>query len=418
MGYIYNELKKALGGYSVGENVGFIKDWTPNRVRALMIGVNAILVVNHIGNPKTYDLDMQQVKEDLEKYSQGYRQGSLNNLLKQRQLSCLEEIYISPYYKDLKNVIDLEDYINHLVSDKSRLRYYGYFQGSVAEAYGKYLTAVSTFNYWYALAKDERRVLKLEYKSVENPEWYKNYNLRPQYYLLDSEKGKLHSWFVWCEKQMQDSQVASEQALKGTAEQEAIKAIIRCDMMGAEYMTYLYALKRYLALQYYESKEAPMKLVLDSINGTLLTYSKRLPLVQINMKSFKDACDSSITSSKKFSAVRSLYGKLGVLTDKEGSDMLGLVASARTGEGALDIGGLLSSVCEGFYDSGNFFLSGQMVLGVQSKFLKNEQVPKGWLQDKLNLPATVNRNDKYFMSLILYTCSMDFDSFKSIVLGR
>lgn len=418
MGYIYNELKKALGGYSVSENVGFIKDWTPNSVRALMIGVNSILVVNHIGNPKIYDLDMQQVKEDLEKYSQGYRQGSLNNLLKQRQLSCLEEIYISPYYQNLKAAIDLEDYINHLVSDKSRLRYYGYFQGSLVEARGLYLTAISTFNYGYSLAKDQKRILKLEYKSIDNPEWYKNYNLRPQYYQLDSDKGKLHSWFVQCEKKIQDGQEASTQALKCSAEQEAIKAIIRCDAMGAEYMTYLYALKRYLALQPYESKEAPMRLVLDSINNTLLSYQKRLPIVKINMKSFKDACTSEIINMKKFSAVRSLYGKMGVLTDSDGDDIVGLVASAKTGEGALDIGNLLSDVCKGFYESGNFFLSGQIVLGVQSKFLKNEQVPKGWLQDKLNLSATTDRNDKYFVSLILYTCSMDFDSFKSTVLGR
>ena len=193
MSYLYDSLKNALGGKNIKAGT-IIKDWSPNEVRTIVIMRNFIFIADYIKQPKIYALDVNEVIQDL---SNPNRRGSLNNLLENRQLSCLEEIYVDNALSSYKGVISLEDYVSSVFNQSSRLRYYGYINTCDAVVLQKvYSQVLIDGNMDFTIAKS---IGGISYKDTNNTEWYKRYNLRPQYYTMDGEKGKLSIYFNKCE---------------------------------------------------------------------------------------------------------------------------------------------------------------------------------------------------------------------------
>lgn len=194
MSYLYDKLRDALGGKNFRSGVS-MKGWSPNEVRGIVIMRDFILIADYVKSPKIVELNVQEVMLDLSNMN---RRGSLNNLLSARQLSCLEEIYVDEGIRGYKQVIDLEAYVQSLVNGISRLRYYGYVSGfNAGELYGVYQKAFVDGVMDFTLAE---KLGKFKAESVGNRLWYTKYNLRPNYYDVDRDGGKLSIYFKKCEK--------------------------------------------------------------------------------------------------------------------------------------------------------------------------------------------------------------------------
>lgn len=196
--YIYNKVKEALGGSNFVSGKAF-KGWSPNEVRAIFIMRDFICVADYIKAPVLVKLDLAEVAKDLDS---PFVRGSLNNLLSTRQLSCMEEIYVDEAYKLKTSLIDLPAYVNSIVSGKSRLRYWAYVSGVPADAvYNAYMDALTNAYQDFSFAKS---VGCFDYNSTDNDDWYKKYLLRPQFYAVDADNGRLATWFRKVEKSKTD----------------------------------------------------------------------------------------------------------------------------------------------------------------------------------------------------------------------
>lgn len=199
MGYIHDKLKEALGGNKVMDSKNtVIRDWTPNNIKVLVISRNYILVIHHVGGfggSRVVQLDLEQVKSDLDRLLRNSGTSKLNSILNRRSLSCLEEIYVDSLFLET-SVIDLVGYVRGLVGTTSRLRYFGYGEFPFgSDEWIRLAYQNNRRNFEYALALDGNSPLKLEYRDVGYGSWYKNYYLRPKYYKLDDDRGKLAMHF-------------------------------------------------------------------------------------------------------------------------------------------------------------------------------------------------------------------------------
>lgn len=206
MSYLYDKLKEALGGSRLTDSKNIIiSDWSPNSVRALFIGRDSIIVVNHLGVfggcTKKLDLDQTLLVRDLEEINRtNYGKPKLNPLLTKRSFSCLEEIYVDTLYISMPRVINLTDYVEGLLKNStSRLRYFGYGNLSNPELRDYlnkvYREAYTKKNYGYSFAKDTNKPIEITCRYSNNEDWYKKYYLRPQYYKKDSQGGDLDVHF-------------------------------------------------------------------------------------------------------------------------------------------------------------------------------------------------------------------------------
>ena len=233
--YVYSKVQEAIGGKS--SSSGFQKGWSPNKIRALYIMRDFILVVDYLSGPKLIPLQQSEVAADLENLN---RVGSLNNLLSSRQLSCLEEIYADEAFSRFPNVLDLQAYANSVVNSASRLRYYAYTSGINGEElrrvyYKAFTEGAPDFTY-------AKNIGGIRYVDTGNVDWYKKHNLRPQYYGPDADGGNLAAWFNKVEKivsktaqadanklqQVRDSEYILKRVLVDTA---AIKAITKLNLL-------------------------------------------------------------------------------------------------------------------------------------------------------------------------------------------
>lgn len=239
MGYIYDSLKTALGGNKLNSKSTVISDWTPNGVRCVVISRNFIFVGYHVQMPKVLPLNIEEVKKELEKHSS---QGALHNLLTARQLSCLEEIYVDSMFQNYKYLMDMDLFINkHRSSDNLRLRYYGYCEcnpGSEQYLSQVYSNMVINTNYLYALATDKGRMnsIKIQAVPTEYSSWYRNFNLRPQYYKLDGEDGKLSIYFKKGVEKIEAMLASQESAQSEMAFSAVVKSIIEIDKKNLKYV--------------------------------------------------------------------------------------------------------------------------------------------------------------------------------------
>lgn len=239
MGYIYDSLKTALGGNKMSSKNAVISDWTPNGVRCLVISRNYIFVGYHVQMPKIVPLNIEEVQKELEKHSS---QGALHNLLTQRKLSCLEEIYVDSMFQNYKYLMDMELFISkHKSSDNLRLRYYGYCEcpnGSEQYLQKKYSGMLVNPDYLYCLATDRERVntIKIQATPTDYKTWYKEYNLRPQYYKLDGEQGRLAIYFKKGADVIEGLIASQESAKNEMAMEAVIKKIIEVDKANLKYV--------------------------------------------------------------------------------------------------------------------------------------------------------------------------------------
>ena len=225
MGYLYNKVKEALGGAKFSNShVGVISDWTPNGVKAIIITRSFIFVAYHVRQARVYNLDAVQVNEDLQRNGVD---GALHNLLSQRQLSCLEEIYVDGVFQNYRGLMDIQGYCNRLLNEKSRLRFYGYVgNASSMELERFYNEARMSGNAVYSYALDSRRTAVVQYNAVDNKNWYKNYNLRPQYYKLDADKGQLSLWFRSSVAKIEEALEAEKKNMLGKAYMQIVARMV------------------------------------------------------------------------------------------------------------------------------------------------------------------------------------------------
>ena len=239
MGYMYDSLKNALGGNKLNSKSSVINDWTPNGVRCLVISRNFIFVGYHVQLPKVLPLNIEEVRKELEKHSS---QGALHNLLTQRQLSCLEEIYVDSMFQNYKYLMDMDVFINkHRSSENLRLRYYGYCDcspGSEQYLQKTYSDKIINVDYLYCLATDKERMqsIKIQATPTDYKEWYKNFNLRPQYYKLDAPQGRLNVYFKKGLSVIEGLIASQENAKTEMAIDAVISKIIEIDKANLKYV--------------------------------------------------------------------------------------------------------------------------------------------------------------------------------------
>ena len=246
MSYLYDKLREALGGENFKAGVA-INNWTPNEVRAIYIMRDFILVADYLKQPRLVTLDIQEVGMDITNRN---RRGNLNNLLESRQLSCLEEIYVDYAFMQYKNVIDLGAYVKNAlkisdgcIESNSRLRYYGYVRGFNSQIImGFYSKALLNGYMDYTFANN---VGGFMYVDANNKDWYKKYDLRPQYYSMDKDKSKLHIYFTKCERVISDNTVKIDKEAELVNKCNIISKMLLVDVQRASDINYLIEFVKY-----------------------------------------------------------------------------------------------------------------------------------------------------------------------------
>lgn len=299
MSYLYDSLKNALGGKNIKAGT-VVKDWSPNEIRTIVIMRGFIFVADYLKQPKIYPLDVNEVMQDL---SNPNRRGNLNNLLENRQLSCLEEIYVDSALSSYKSVISLEDYVNSAFNLSSRLRYYGYIDSCDALLLQKtYSQVLIDGNMDFTIAKN---IGCFAYKGTDNTEWYKRYNLRPQYYMMDGEKGRLHIYFNKCESVVGDKLQAESIKNAQLATNEVVVNMFKVDLSRLEELKLLMQFVRFC-----KNTGGISKLVADCIQEQL-AVSK--PIRGFSSEVFAQAMKAlNIPLGPKEKELLGIYNKVGV----------------------------------------------------------------------------------------------------------
>ena len=259
MGYLYDSLKKAIGGANARSGMT-IKGWSPNEIRCIWIMRNFIMITDYVNTPKVYPLNMQEVGQDIQHVN-----GNLNNLLENRQLSCLEEIYVDVYYQQMTGIIDLRAYVQKVYNQQSRLRYYGYIPPvENKDVMGLYNFANnvllnSIFDATFAES------MNMNVVSTGNKFWYQRYNLRPQYYDMDLPKGKLHTYFVKCERVVEEKVANAYKQAEIQSLNQNVSTMLRVDFNSARRLSDLLRL-----INYSKNCDEYMRVVADRVRGQIM----------------------------------------------------------------------------------------------------------------------------------------------------
>lgn len=345
MGYLYDKLKTALGGAKFSNShQGVLKDWTPNGVKAIFICKEFIIVANHVKQPKVYALDVNESIMDIQKNGST---GALHNLLAQRQLSCLEEIYVDGAFVQYRGALDLQVYINKLLNDRSRLRYYGYISNANSyEILQKYSKAKLDNDALYSYAGDKSRTATLQYETVNNPTWYKNYNLRPQHYALDSENGILSRWFKRCEVDIEKYISEQKENVENMAKSTLLKSLLDLDLM--EYPL----LKKFLLFRKYANKTAgtwndPIRNIIKEELNSLFGDKAKWKINNLTLDWMKS---TGISIDNSYVGLLQSYSHLGVFDSIKGEDNLGVNIEVmrqlyEEGQGFLMLNSRLEALC-------------------------------------------------------------------------
>lgn len=325
MSYLYDVMKEALGGKSFSSGT-VSKNWSPNEVRAIVLMRDFLLVADYLKYPKVIPFNQEELYKDL---SNPNRRGNLNNLLTDRQLSCLEEIYVDEAFRqNFQNVIDLEGYVQGLFNSRSRLRYYGYVTGMTAnQLTAFYQTIIQQGKMDCTLAKD---MGGFRYVDTENTTWYKQYNLRDQYYELDKPKGKLHTYFAKCQQKVGEEIRGKETQVKELSEYTKILKMFSCDVVLCPRISLLMKYSKFLS-----GLELPMlKKLGESLSSELRKKMVYKGLTKATLVSAIRKLGTPATPEAQ--KVLSLYDNCGVYDSSEGEVELG-------NEGILRLGFRLSS---------------------------------------------------------------------------
>lgn len=406
MAYLYDKLKEALGGAKFSNShVGAVRNWTPNGVKAIVIYREFILVANHVKPPRLYPLDINEVVQDLQRNGST---GALHNLLSQRQLSCMEEFYVDGMFQNYRGVLDLQGYVSKLLNEKSRLRYYGYIDGvNGQDLYKRYADAKMANNAVYSYAGDTSRQGSLQFTDVGNKIWYKNYNLRPQHYVLDADNGTLARWFRKCEsdiKKQLDSLV-EQQARQGR--EQAILTIVSKDIDQLPEFRKLYELK--FVLEKNNSRWRVNKARAKLLSAIKEVLSDGISIKTLSLSEFSSVCKGSMENPSLISA----YSARHCLSSnvKEDSYTLDdLVSIVKNGDGLLKTKETLDEVCLRFAKSmkKSKILYFQVVSAYDSV---KDLIPNGKFSEFIGGQSQSKDLMGYIM-FMLEVCGWTMDSFK------
>lgn len=239
--YVYNEVRTAL----IGKDGEKSKDFSPNNVKCFVLGNGFIFIAYHTKRPKVVVLDMNEVAKDFQK---GGSTGSLTNLLKKYQMSCLEEIYIGNIYMNNKGFLDLEGYVQTLNPRDSRLRYYGYIEGeNPNELVTMFADAVTNHKDMWCYAMEQSRTAKVQYSDVGNREWYKRHSLRPDSYAIDKQGGALDKILSGIENRVKSKAEALSKAQDEANLSTVMSALYKQDLGRIDAILYYFTLSSQLA---------------------------------------------------------------------------------------------------------------------------------------------------------------------------
>ena len=312
MGYLYDSLKNAIGGKSPTAG-SVIKGWSPNEIRCIFIMRNFIMVTDYLKPPKIIWLDPAEVGNDLGTFR---RSGNLNNLLESRQLSCLEEIYVDIAFEHLSTIIDLRAYIQKVYNQTSRLRYFGYINpidDTSANQLASYANSVmlnGTFDFTFAKSVQG---LNLNAIATENANWYKKYNLRPQYYDVDTPRGRLHTYFAKCERTILETAESSRRAEELQSLNQVLSGMLQVDLNSVERISDI----QYL-INYARNCDESLKVIADRVRAQI---NCKYPVDGLNSEVFTNLLnDNRIRKSNALSYLMERYKRGGVF-DTQGKNL-------------------------------------------------------------------------------------------------
>lgn len=400
MGYLYDKVRDVVGGNRVSG--GFIKNWSPNSIKAMVITRDYIFVANHVKMPRVIKLDPSEVAMDLEQQGRG---GALHNLLAQRQLSCMEEFYVDSGFMNYRGAIDVEGYIGKLINEKSRLRFYGYVSGVSADELVKGFTeARMKSNPIYAYALDSGRTGKVSYKTLQNATWYENHNLRPQYYGLDADGGELDRWFRRSEGIIRELLEGAMREEEAGAVTKALVTLVSRDVEELpEIMTYL-SLVKYLKRG---SGDRVFSCVLRGIAEGSKNYKRKVG--KLKPEGLQTVLVQTGESAKNLARVYQYFG----VVDKDGSEgnLEELVEAVKSGQGLTEFVGFLDSVLyETWIIMGNTYPEGKLLIMLESQKYKDD-IPSGKFRTALGL-GEGRGCSLGMMSTLLGVCGWNHSSFR------
>lgn len=409
MGYMYDMMKVALGGSSfANSHSGVVKNWSPNNIKALIITEYQIITINHVSLPKVTNLDYRKAYDDIVRNGST---GSLHNLLTQRQLSCLEEIYVSGVFQNYLGCMDINAYINKMLTDSCRLRYYGYINVSnYDEIVRCYSNAKEKGNPLYAYALDRGRTNSIQYNSVGNEEWYKNYRLRPQYYAMDADNANLARWLKRAEKVIEDGLATHERMIRLSEKNNSLYKLFLKDVERVPDLRTLMRLSKYTGR--YKSDEtlsAVHRVIVNRLNESFC-------LDNLTVRDLQDSVQShtmSVTEEDKY--VLAAYKNLGVFdTDSKKNEEVSmdlLREYVMKDDGLLQLTRVLEDICCNLIRTNKQV---KMMLKVNSIRFQND-LPDGDFKKLMSLSGSNGRaNYKGFLKILLAVCGTDYDTFNSM----
>lgn len=409
MGYMYDMLKTALGGSKFSNShSSIVKGWSPNSIKALIITEYQIVIAYHVSSPRVIPLNYQKSYEDIIRNGST---GSLHNLLTQRQLSCLEEIYVSGVFQNYLGCMNINAYVEKMLSDSCRLRYYGYINVSnFDEIRNSYIKAKENGNPLYAYALDKSRTNAIQYDSVGNKTWYKNYNLRPQYYSLDAENGVLARWFRRSENIIKGSLESQERLIKLSERNSSLYTLFLKDVERVPDLRTLMRLSKYTGR--YKTDET-----LAAVHRVIVNrLSESFCIPNFTVKDLQDSVQShtmEVTEEDKY--ILTAYKNLGVFDTSAKKDeelSLDLIKEyVLKDDGLLQLTRVLEDICCNLLRTNK-----QVKMMLKINCLKfQEDIPDGDFKKLMSLSGKGgNASYKGFLKLLLAVCGTDSDTFNRL----
>ena len=330
--YMYQQLKNAVMGSSSNT-----KNWSPNSIKAIVITRSFIFVAYHIRQPKIVNLDLSESIADIQKNGSS---GALHNLLSQKQLSCLEEIYVDSVFQGYAGFMDLQGYVDKLVSTVSRLRFYGFIENAdVNELYNNFSNAMMNGNGEYCFALDNTRRSVIQYQSTQNDNWYSKYNLRPDKYSADANKGTLNTWFKKVEGVVNRKHEEEFNALQQRGIASAVSCLFKQDLAYVTDFSLLLKLRQ--AIQ-----QRSNDTICNTVRVTINKHLAKVKMQKITLEDLQSSLKSErISLDSKSTFLIQAYKKYGILNKDATIDLEELVERAKLYEGFLSLPTLLCNIC-------------------------------------------------------------------------
>lgn len=388
MGYMYDELKKILSPAN-----GSTARWSPNNIRALYITRGYLIYVRHVGgNAVCRVLDVAKSSEDI---SRNGSTGALHNLLSNRKLSCLEEIYVDSVFQNYKGAMNLEAYVNSLVNDRGRLRFYGYvdFQtldpSEISNKYGN----DSIEKILYSYAEDSSRSAKLQYWSVGNPNWYLNHSLRPQDYPLDGERGSVGRWFQHCDLVIGDALKKIDAENKDRQRLLMITSAVKKDLENIE------DIKIVLNLALYVKRRNIYDDVYNAIRSVFIRSYNYSDIFLSDLREVKTV------DGKDMENLLGVYRTLGVFVKTKDSKETSFADAVKSNDGLVGYAGKMNELLIRLNKS-----SLKLSLSVAALQLR-DRIPACKYRDMLPVKSAGEGDNRVYVNILLGACGFTKESF-------